>query len=94
MCSMVWFLEHSKKYNEALEYCEKALKINPNYVYAISYKGKLLLLLKKYEESLKCYNKAIELDPDNQTALFHRFKVQDELNKMKKESFLKRLSKL
>jgi tetratricopeptide (TPR) repeat protein len=91
---MVWFLEHSKKYNEALEYCEKALKINPDYVYAISYKGKLLLLLKKYEESLKWYNKAIELDPKNQTAIFHRYKVQGILDDMKKESFLKRLSKL
>ena len=77
-----------------LEYCEKALKISPNYVYAISYKGKLLLLLKKYEESLKWYNKAIELDPKNQTAIFHRFKVQGELDKMKQDSFLKRLTKL
>ena len=91
---MVWFLEHLKKYNEALEYCEKALKINPDYVYAISYKGKLLLSLKKYEESLKWYNKAIELDPNNQTAIFHRFKVQGELDNMKKDSFLKRLTKL
>jgi len=91
---MVWFLEHSKKYDEALEYCEKALKINPNYVYAISYKGKLLLLLKKYEESLKCYNKALELEPTNQTAIFHRFKVQEKLDDMNKESFFKKLTKL
>ena len=91
---MVWFLEHSKKYDEALEYCEKALKINPNYVYAISYKGKLLLLLKKYKESLKWYDKAVDLDPENQTAVFHRFKVIAKLDEAKKESFLKRLKKL
>ena len=52
------------------------------------------LLLKKYEESLKWYDKAIELDPNNQTAIFHRFKAQGELDKMKKDPFLKRLTKL
>lgn len=80
-----------KKYDEALSYCNIALKIDPSYVYAISYKGKLLLTLKKYEESLKWYNKALELEPDNQTAIYHKNKVLLELDKIKKDSILKKL---
>jgi len=91
---MVWCLEHSKKYGEALIYCDRALKIEPNYVYAISYKAKLFLLLKNYEESLNWYDKALKIEPNNQPAIFHRYKVAAELDKKNKEPFLKKFLKL
>jgi len=75
-------------------YCDRALAVNPHYVYAISYKGKILLSLKEYEESIKWYDKAIDLDPDNQTAIYHRNKAEVEIVNMKKESVLKKLLKL
>ena len=60
---MVWLLEHEKQYGEALVYCNKALEFDPGYVYAISYKGKLLYLLGRYEDALACYDGALKLDP-------------------------------
>ncbi len=86
---MVWILEHQKNYDDALEYCEKALDINPNYVYAISYKGKLLLSLGRYKESLEYYEKALDLEPNNQTAIYHKNKVLEKLNESKKTYFKK-----
>jgi tetratricopeptide (TPR) repeat protein len=90
---MVWVLAHMRKYEEALPYCDKAIQIAPGYVYALSYKGKLLLELKKYEESLTCYNKALEIEPNNQTAIYHKSKVLWQLEKKKKGSFLDRIRK-
>ena len=90
---MVWCLEHSKKYEEALKFCDTALKINPNYVYALSYKGKLLFSLKRFSESLEYYEKALKIEPDNQTALFHKFKAEAELENRKKESLVKKFMK-
>ena len=84
---MVWLLEHQQKYEEALSFCDKALGINPTYVYALSYKGKLLFSLEKFEESLQCYNKALELEPTNSTAMYYRSKIIIKLEKMKKRSF-------
>ena len=82
-----------KKYDEALKFCDTALEINPNYVYALSYKGKLLFLQKKFSESLKYYEKALKIEPDNQTAIFHKFKVEAELENEKKESLVKKFMK-
>ena len=93
LCSMVWLLEHSKKYHEALIFCDKALKINPRHVYALSYKGKLLLSLKQYEDAIKWYNKALEIEPDNQTAIYHKNQVVEALEKKNKKEFKKKFSK-
>jgi tetratricopeptide (TPR) repeat protein len=82
-----------KKYKDALPYCDKAIKINPSYVYALSYKGKLFLELERYDESLKYYNKALEIEPYNQTAIYHRSKVLRQIEKNKKGSFFKKLKK-
>ena len=90
---MVWCLEQSKKYDEALKFCDTALEIDPNYVYALSYKGKLLFSLKKFSESLEYYEKALKIEPDNQTAIFHKYKVEAELENSKKESVLKKFMK-
>ena len=36
------------------------------------------------------YEKALKIEPDNQTALFHKFKVEAELENSKKESLVKK----
>jgi tetratricopeptide (TPR) repeat protein len=83
-----------KKFGAARFYCECAIEIEPKNIFALCSMVWFLEHSKKYEESLKWYNKAIELDPDNQIAIYHKNKAQDELEKMKKDSFLKKLSKL
>jgi len=51
------------------------------------------LYKKKFSESLKYYEKALKIEPDNQTAIFHKFKVEAELENEKKESLVKKFMK-
>ncbi|WP_321416962.1 protein kinase [uncultured Methanomethylovorans sp.] len=48
---------------KAIEYCDKALEINPKYGFALSCKGVVLSALGRYEEAIKCYDKALEINP-------------------------------
>ena len=61
--------EGLKKYNEALECYDRALKFNPHFVIAIEKKGILLRFLHKNEEALKCFDKALKLNPETSVPL-------------------------
>jgi tetratricopeptide (TPR) repeat protein len=50
------------RYEEALEYYDKALEIDSEYVSGYNLKGVVLDRLKRYNEALTCYNRALELD--------------------------------
>jgi len=52
------------KLEEALECYNKALEIDPNDLFTLVGKGRVLNELKKYEEAIKCYDKLIELQPE------------------------------
>lgn len=61
-----------KKYNDAISYYDKILKINPASVDAWLYKGYCYHILKKYDKAIECYRKAIKNSPPdspNQDAL-------------------------
>jgi len=81
MGSMIWLLDHERLYEEALVHCEKALDVNSNFVYALSYKGKILVSLKRYTEAISCYDKVLEIDPDNRRAAYHREKAKEKVAK-------------
>ena len=51
-----------KRYDEALEYYDKALEIDPNYAIAWYNKARLESLRNNFEESIKSLKNAIELD--------------------------------
>jgi Flp pilus assembly protein TadD/DNA-binding MarR family transcriptional regulator len=51
-----------KRYEEALEAFNKAVKINPKDGYALSRNGVALINLGRYEEALDVFNKAIEIN--------------------------------
>ncbi|MFA0833123.1 MAG: tetratricopeptide repeat protein [Methanobacterium formicicum] len=57
-------LRKQKKYQEALDSFEEALKIDSNSFDALFHKGITLLLIGKYQEALECYDKTLELDPE------------------------------
>lgn len=61
-------LRKEKKYEEALKYCDKALKIYPYFVTALNNKGNILFNLKKPKEAIEHYNKAIDINPDYKEA--------------------------
>ena len=52
------------KYEEAIEWYDKVLKIDPNDVNALNNKGLALNNLGKYQEAIEWYDKALEIDPN------------------------------
>ncbi len=52
-------------YNGALKLFEKAINIDPSYVYSYGDKALILDKLGKFDESLEMYSKALVLDPQN-----------------------------
>jgi len=54
-----------KKPEEALQYFNKAIELNPKNPNFYTYKGNTLLNLQRFEEAIASYDKAIELDPKN-----------------------------
>jgi tetratricopeptide (TPR) repeat protein len=81
------------KYEEALEYCDKAVLLEPNYVYALSYKGKILYNLGRYEGALKYYDEVLRIDPTNHRATYYKNNAIAKISKNKKFSFITRLKK-
>ena len=58
-------LYEEQKYDEALNFIEKSLELNPDYCYALNTKANILDKMGKKEEALVLYQKASELNPDN-----------------------------
>ena len=72
-------------------YCDKAIEIEPEYGYALSYKAYLLFECDRFDEALKYYNRALEIDPSNIRSLHYKNKTIDKIEKSKKISFLNKL---
>ncbi len=84
-----------KRYTDALNSYDKALKINPDYLEALQGKSDALLALKRYSEALNTYEKAIQINPDSAwSAWLGRGQALDKLGKNQEalESFDRVLS--
>lgn len=57
------------KFQDALQYFDKILNIDPNEPIALGNKGAALTQLNRYEEALVFYNKALQIDPTNTNTL-------------------------
>ncbi len=57
-------LYNLRKYNEAMESYDRAIKIDPNNAYAWYNKGNALYALGKYNEAMESYDRAIKIDPN------------------------------
>jgi len=60
----------SGKHKEAIEYFDKAIEVDPNFIHAWSNKGRSLSELGNHEAALECCEKVVELDPQFEFA-FH-----------------------
>jgi tetratricopeptide (TPR) repeat protein len=69
------------KYQEAIDYYDKALELDPNYVSALNNKGVALKKQGKYQEAIDYYDKALELDPNYVSALDNKGQVFEEQGK-------------
>ena len=58
-----------QKYDEAIQYFDKVLEIDPKNVDALNNKGVSLGNLHKYDEAIQYFDKVLEIDPKNVDAL-------------------------
>jgi tetratricopeptide (TPR) repeat protein len=56
--------EQSTFFAEALKCFDKALEIDPKYMYAWVSKGLAFFNKEDYDQALVCYDKALEIDPN------------------------------
>ena len=71
----------SKKYDEAIEFFEKARELNPELTEAYYNLGITYVELKKYKDSVKVLTRAIQLDPDHTNAYYALGYAYKELKK-------------
>jgi tetratricopeptide (TPR) repeat protein len=72
----------NQKYDEAIQYYDKVLAINPSAVGALNSKGLALDHLQRYDEALQSFDKAFEIDTSNPKALDGKASI---LSKVKQE---------
>ncbi len=71
--------ESQKKYDNALEFFNKALRFDPNSVATYTNMGIALRKMKRLEEAVKCLNKAISLMPSYSVAYLALSETQKEM---------------
>jgi len=59
-------------YQGAIEDFNKAITLDPNYVYSYIYRGVARYELGDYKQSISDFNKAIEIEPAEEVAYYHR----------------------
>jgi tetratricopeptide (TPR) repeat protein len=60
------FIDNNKnKFEEVMIACEKSLKLNPNYVKALSLKGQILHDCGFYHDAIEIFKKILEIEPDH-----------------------------
>jgi tetratricopeptide (TPR) repeat protein/streptogramin lyase len=74
-------LDNQGKYQEAIEWYDKALRIDPNNVSALYGKGLALYNLGKSQEALEWYDKALRIDPNYLYALNNKGLILNSLHK-------------
>ena len=69
------------EYQEAITWFDKALEIDPNYVFALHNKGLALIQLGQYEEAITSLDKALAIEPSNVNVLNDKDFALDKLRK-------------
>jgi tetratricopeptide (TPR) repeat protein len=72
------FYREIKKYDLAIADYNKAIELDPKYVYAYYARGGFYSISKQYDLALIDYNKAITLDPKNRLGFYGRAELQKE----------------
>jgi tetratricopeptide (TPR) repeat protein len=71
----------NQKYDEAIQYYDKVLAINPSAVGALNSKGLALDHLQRYNESLPYFDKALSVNPSSVNALTNKGLALDHLQR-------------
>jgi tetratricopeptide (TPR) repeat protein len=71
------------KFEESIEYFDKAVKIEPAFSRARYNKGLSLSKMGKFEDALSCYRKALEDDPKYSEAWYNKARLEEQLGHSK-----------
>jgi tetratricopeptide (TPR) repeat protein len=71
----------NQKYEEALQYYDKVLAIDPSSVNALNSKGLALDHLQRYDEAVQTFDKALAIDPSSVNALNNKGLALDHLQR-------------
>ena len=74
--AMTFFQE--KRYDDALDYVNKALSYDPNFVEAYLLKGQMAQDQSDIDGALKCYRKAAEVNPDFYPKIYYKMAVLEQ----------------
>ncbi|MDR0874505.1 MAG: tetratricopeptide repeat protein [Prevotellaceae bacterium] len=66
----------NKKYNEAIKYYQKSIKVKPDYAAAYNSMGTAYKNEGKNDKALECYEKALEIKPDYKIAAEHIYMIK------------------
>nr|MDO8082566.1 tetratricopeptide repeat protein [Candidatus Freyarchaeota archaeon] len=69
------------KYEEAIKFYDKALKINPQDVVALTNKGTALDQLGRYEDAVECFDNVLEINPKDAEAINNKGSSLIKLNR-------------
>ena len=73
-------LEYMGKYDEALNYYDNSLNINPNNILTLNNKAILLIKLKRYNEALSLLDEVLDIDENNKKAMENKEKIINKKN--------------
>ena len=76
-----------KDFSSALDFINKAIKINPNFAEAYNEQGNVLNELKELQLAIKSYDQAIKLNPKYADAYYNKGLVLYELKRIESEPF-------
>ncbi len=65
-----------KRYDEAIQYFDKALEIDPNDIFALSNKGYGLARQKKYIEAIQYCERALEINPSAAFTWYNKARIE------------------
>jgi tetratricopeptide (TPR) repeat protein len=68
------------RYNESLEYFDRALMLDQNFTEAWYAKGVALHNMMRYDEAIHCYNRALAIDPGNAVVVSLKKAAQGDLD--------------
>ena len=71
--SIGWILRRQGNFEEALEFIDRALALNPRDPTLLRERGNTLMPLRRFQEAVKCYDQAIFLAPDEAAGYCMKF---------------------